>query len=90
MMGENQQEILEACKGVKQLFMPAGDDPEDVYPGGIAEKVHLQSEKSEKVLIFVYKNQGFGLQRLLCGVQGNESRLDHQGGHHGCKGERLV
>ncbi len=36
-----QGKILEAvkAKGVPQLYLPAGDDSPDVYPGGIGEKV---------------------------------------------------
>jgi hypothetical protein len=41
MLNENQEEALKACVGKPQLFMPAGDDSPDVYPGGIAEKVCL-------------------------------------------------
>lgn len=39
LLGEDQEEVLAAAAGAPQLFMPAKEDPEDVKPGGVGERV---------------------------------------------------
>ena len=39
LVGEDETELLEGAKSAQILLMPAGDDHENVRPGGLAEKV---------------------------------------------------
>ncbi len=55
MLGEDQEAALRAAAGVPQLFMPAGDDPPDVNPGGIGEKV-----LGDKLSIVQFKEMNHG------------------------------
>ena len=38
-VGDDETKLLEGAKSVQILFMPAGDDHENVRVGGLAEKV---------------------------------------------------
>ena len=39
LVGEDETKLLEGAKSAQILFMPAGDDHENVRAGGLAEKV---------------------------------------------------
>jgi len=44
MLKEDQEAALKAIKGKPQLFMPAGDDLPDVFPGGLSEKASFRAK----------------------------------------------
>ena len=46
-VGDDETKLLEGAKSAQILFMPAGDDHENVRAGGLAEKV------GNKILIFL-------------------------------------
>lgn len=51
-LGEDEAVILDAAKGVPQMFLPAGNDPPETKEGGLARRIIGEGDSSLRIVEF--------------------------------------